>query len=180
MHLTAQQPQHKQHERVHAPRPTELGVRWSDERDEGAPGLQNLEGFLQRFARNSAQNGIVVPQHLFKFLLLVVNHHIASQASHQFRVPGAGRCRTLAPRCFASWIANVAMPPAPAGMNTLWPGLRCARSFSACHAVSPTIGMEAACTKSRFARLSAAAFSGTSANSARAPLPWSKMLAKTA
>jgi len=23
---------------------------------------------------------------------------------------------TLAPRCFASWIANVPMPPAPAGM----------------------------------------------------------------
>ena len=33
--------------------------------------------------------------------------------------------------------------------------------MSACHDVSPTIGIEAACTKSRFGGLSAAAFSGT-------------------
>src|SRR6266496_3664858 len=37
---------------------------------------------------------------LVKFLLLVVNHHIASQASHQFRVPGAGRCRHLSAEVF--------------------------------------------------------------------------------
>ena len=72
------------------------------------------------------------------------------------------------------------MPPEPAGMNTFWPGLSFARSFSACHDVSPTIGIEAACTKSRFAGLSAAAFSGTTANSARVPVPKSKTLAKTA
>ena len=46
-------------------------------------------------------------------------------------------------------------------MNTFWPGLRRARSLSACHDVNPTIGIEAACTKSRFAGLSAAALSGT-------------------
>src|SRR5712692_3996965 len=58
------------------PRPTERGVRWSDKRDDGARGLQNLEGFLKRFARNGGQNGIVVPQHLLKFLLLVINDFI--------------------------------------------------------------------------------------------------------
>src|SRR5439155_5535237 len=84
MHLTAQQPRHKQHERVHAPRPTERGVRWSDKRDDGAVALQNLEGFLKRFARDSARNGIIVPQHVFKFLLLVVNHLIASQTESPY------------------------------------------------------------------------------------------------
>src|SRR6476661_3575847 len=60
---------------------------------------------------------------------------------------------TFAPRCLASWMANVPMPPEPAGMNTFWPGLSFARSLSACHDVSPTIGIEAACTKSRLAGL---------------------------
>jgi hypothetical protein len=54
------------------------------------------------------------------------------------------------------------------------------RSFSACHEVSPTIGIDAACTKSRLAGFSAAALSGTTANSAIEPVPWSKMLAKIA
>ena len=66
-------------------------------------------------------------------------------------------------------------------MNTFLPGLRSARSFSACHDVNATIGIEAACTKSRFAGLCAATLSGTRANSARAPpAPRSKMLANTA
>src|SRR5213594_4348566 len=30
----------------------------------------------------------------------IVNYHIASQASHQFRVPGAGRCRHLSAEVF--------------------------------------------------------------------------------
>ena len=71
------------------------------------------------------------------------------------------------------------MPPEPAGINTFWPGRSFARSLNAAD-VSPTIGMEAACTKSRFDGLSAAAFSGTTANSASAPVPRSKILAKTA
>ena len=40
--------------------------------------------------------------------------------------------------------------------------------------------MEAACRKSRLAGLCAAACSGTMANSAREPVPRSKVLAKTA
>ena len=45
-------------------------------------------------------------------------------------------------------------------MNTFWPGLTCARSLSVCQVVNPTIGTEAACTKSRLAGLSAAWLSG--------------------
>src|SRR5437773_6015120 len=46
IHLTAQQPQHEHHEKVHAFRAAERGVRWPDERDDDALGPQNLEGFL--------------------------------------------------------------------------------------------------------------------------------------
>ncbi len=46
--------------------------------------------------------------------------------------------------------------------------------------MSPTIGIDAACTKSRLVGFNAAALSGTTANSAIEPVPRSKMLAKTA
>jgi hypothetical protein len=45
-------------------------------------------------------------------------------------------------------------------MNTFCPAEDCARSFSACHEVSPTIGIDAACTKSRLAGFSAASALG--------------------
>ena len=38
---------------------------------------------------------------------------------------------TVAPRCFASWIANVPTPPVPAWMKTFCPGFRFA-SFEQC------------------------------------------------
>src|SRR5207249_3413741 len=46
IHLTAQQPQHEYHEKVHAFRAAERRVRWPDERDDDALRPQNLEGFL--------------------------------------------------------------------------------------------------------------------------------------
>src|SRR5580765_4671681 len=39
---------------------------------------------------------------------------------------------------------NVPTPPEPAWMSTFCPCFRCARSISACQAVKPTSGMEAA------------------------------------
>ncbi len=89
------------------------------------------------------------------------------------------RCRSN--RCakvFCQLNCKGAIPPEPAGMKIFWPGRSPARSFNACHDVRLTIGREAACTKSRFAGFMAAAFSGTTANSAREPVPISKMLAK--
>jgi hypothetical protein len=49
---------------------------------------------------------------------------------------------TLAPMSFANWMANVPMPPDPAGMKTFWPDWSLRRSLSACQEVSPTIGID--------------------------------------
>ena len=86
---------------------------------------------------------------------------------------------TVAPRCFASWIAKLPIPPEPAGINTFCPARSFARSVSACQEVRLTIGSDAACTKSRVAGFNAARFSGTRTNSASEPVPLSKILANT-
>src|SRR5213078_1418128 len=112
----------------------------------------------------------VVPEHILKFLILVIDHLIGSQAPHQLHVASAGRCRHLGSEVFRELDRERANASSTRGEDTLWPSLMFARSLSACHAVSPTIGIEAACTKSRCAGWSAAAFSGTTASSARAPV----------
>src|SRR5215207_6419788 len=42
------------------------------DRDDDAPLPQNPEGFLKRFAPEGVQDGIVIPQHILKFMLLVI------------------------------------------------------------------------------------------------------------
>ncbi len=179
MHLAAQKRQHTQHEDFTlCVRPNAASGGPTSEMT--VPLGSEFRAFLQRFARKSTQHGIVVPQHLFNLLLVVSITTSAPRLCTNSAFPALVVVATLAPRCFASWIANVPMPPEPAGTNNFWPGWRCARSFSACHAVSPTIGMEAACAKSNFAGFSTATLSGTAANSARAPVRSPKMLATTA
>src|SRR5438046_6267026 len=181
IHLTAQQPQHEHHEKVHAFRAAERGVRWPDERDDDALGPQNLEGFLWRFARDGAQNGIVVPQHILKFLLLVIDHLIGSQAPHQLHVASAGRCRHLGSEVFRELDRERANASSACGDEHLVAGLDvCTLLERLARRQSDHRDREAACTKSRCAGLSAAAFSGTIASSARAPVRSPKMLAKTA
>ena len=147
MDLPAQQPQHEQHERIHAARPSKSGVRWSDERDDGAVGLQNLEGFLKRFARDGAENGIVIPQHVFKFLLLVIDHLICSEAPYQVRVSGAGGCRHFGTEILRELDRERANASSACGNEYLLTCLDLCSLLSACHEVSPTIGTEAAWAK---------------------------------
>ena len=77
---------------------------------------------------------------------------------------------TLAPRCFASWMAMVPTPPAPAWMRTFWPGRRSARSTSACQAVNPTRGMDAASAMVSVAGLLATSSWWIAMNSANVPI----------
>jgi hypothetical protein len=77
---------------------------------------------------------------------------------------------TVAPACFASWMANVPTPPEPAWMSTFCPGFRFALSISACHAVKPTRGMEAASAMVRAAGFIATSSSLIAMNSANAPI----------
>jgi hypothetical protein len=50
---------------------------------------------------------------------------------------------TVAPRCFASWMANVPTPPDPAWMKTFCPCRRLARSTSACFVHRDALGERA-------------------------------------
>src|SRR5206468_10765675 len=63
-------------------------------------GLRIWKDFSSVSARDGAQNGIVLPQHILKFLLLVIDHLIGSQAPHQLNVASAGRCRHLGSEVF--------------------------------------------------------------------------------
>lgn len=54
--LTAQQSEQEHHEEVRTSAASERGVWWPDERDDGAPGLQNPNRFLDRIAPDSAEH----------------------------------------------------------------------------------------------------------------------------
>src|SRR6185295_16639002 len=58
-YLAAQQPEQEHHEKAHASGASECGVRWPDERDDGAVRLQYPKRFLDRIALECAQHGIV-------------------------------------------------------------------------------------------------------------------------
>ena len=77
---------------------------------------------------------------------------------------------TVAPRCFANWIANVPTPPVPAWMKTFCPGFSSAISTSACQAVRPTSGMEAASSMLSWVGLIATSASFIEMNSANVPI----------
>jgi hypothetical protein len=77
---------------------------------------------------------------------------------------------TVAPRCRASWIANVPTPPEPAWMRIFCPARRPAISTSACHAVRAASGTPAASSIVSRAGLGARSSSPTEMNSANAPI----------
>src|SRR5207249_9008693 len=52
-------------------------------------GLRIRRAFSSASPLTVPQHGIVVPQHTLKFLLLVINHLIGSEAPHQFHVTRA-------------------------------------------------------------------------------------------
>ena len=147
------------------------------------PRLQNAEGLLDRVAADGAQHRVIAAQHCLELLLPVVDHLVGAQTSHQLRhCPCWWSWPPWRRASLANWMAKVPMPPAPR-RNEDASARHADRHAPAAPAedVRPTIGIDAACTKSRLAGFSAAARLGHDSELGRSsPCPGSKMLAKTA
>src|SRR6185295_3020532 len=59
-YLAAQETEDAHHEKIHASGASERGVRWPNERDDGALRLQNPKGSLDRVASDCTQYTIVI------------------------------------------------------------------------------------------------------------------------
>ncbi len=92
------------------------------------PGFSTRRDFSSIVLAQAVQNHIVIMQDSFEVVFRVIDDDIGPEALHQIQIAVLVVVATVAPRCFASWIANVPTPPEPAWMRTFCPFFR-SRSF---------------------------------------------------
>ena len=131
--------------------------------------LQHAQGFFKRLGVLAVQDQIVARQNLLEILRLVVDDHIRAEALDQLDIFRARRRRN----CRAEMLGELdgkSPHTTGAGLDEdLLTGLQLATSTSACQAVSPTSGMEAASSMLMFLGFSATSVSFMAMNSANVP-----------